>query len=87
MKQTHRSLLGTPGPDATSTVSAEFFEGKYRCDPDPWAFASDEYEQDRYQQILDAVRESTIIASPLEPCPGPEDLYLKSTVRRMGTPE
>ena len=39
------------------------------------------------EQILDAVRDSTIIASPLEPCPDPEDLYLKSTVRRMGSPE
>ena len=39
------------------------------------------------EQILDAVRDSTIIASPLEPCSGPAGLYLKSTVRRMGTPE
>jgi hypothetical protein len=39
------------------------------------------------KEILDAVRDSKIIARPLGPCHGPADLYLKSTVRRMGTPE
>lgn len=40
-----------------------------------------------FDQILQAVRDCTIIAGPLETCPAQADMYLKSTVRRMGTPE
>jgi hypothetical protein len=31
--------LGTP-----DTTSAEFFESKYRAEPDPWKFATSNYE-------------------------------------------
>lgn len=35
-----------------STTSREFFERMYRERPDPWSFASREYEQQRYETIL-----------------------------------
>lgn len=35
-----------------STTSREFFERMYRTQPDPWSFASREYEQQRYETIL-----------------------------------
>lgn len=39
-------------PHATSQ---EFFESKYRDNPDPWAFASSEYEKERYQVTFEAL--------------------------------
>jgi SAM-dependent methyltransferase len=36
----------------TNTTSQEFFEAKYRENSDPWTFASNDYEQDRYSAIL-----------------------------------
>ncbi|MEO7372093.1 MAG: class I SAM-dependent methyltransferase [Ilumatobacteraceae bacterium] len=35
-----------------STTSREFFERMYRTTQDPWSFASNDYEQYRYQTIL-----------------------------------
>ena len=35
-----------------STTSREFFEQMYATSEDPWAFASNEYEQQRYATIL-----------------------------------
>ena len=37
---------------ATSTVSKEFFEQKYRGNCDPWSFSSSTYEQNRYDEIV-----------------------------------
>ena len=34
------------------TTSAEFFEEKYQLVADPWDFATDNYEQERYQLIM-----------------------------------
>ena len=39
----------------TNTTSQEFFEAKYRENNDPWAFASNAYEQKRYSEILRAL--------------------------------
>jgi DNA-binding NarL/FixJ family response regulator len=39
------------------------------------------------EQILQAVRDSSIVAGPLATRPVPSGLYRKSTVRRMGSPE
>lgn len=36
-------------------TSAEFFEAMYAGNPDPWAFASSDYEQSRYNAILGAL--------------------------------
>ncbi len=36
----------------TNTTNQEFFEAKYRENSDPWAFASNDYEQNRYSEIL-----------------------------------
>jgi SAM-dependent methyltransferase len=38
--------------DADETTSAEFFERKYLAESDPWKFATNEYEQFRYDTIL-----------------------------------
>jgi SAM-dependent methyltransferase len=38
-----------------STTSAEFFDHKYRENPDPWDFARSEYEQSRYDAIVAAL--------------------------------
>lgn len=40
-----------------STTSAEFFEMKYRQNPDPWDFACSEYERSRYDSIIGALGE------------------------------
>jgi SAM-dependent methyltransferase len=40
-----------------STTSAEFFEQKYRENPDPWNFSRSDYEQSRYHSILAALGE------------------------------
>jgi 2-polyprenyl-3-methyl-5-hydroxy-6-metoxy-1,4-benzoquinol methylase len=37
------------------TTSQAFFEAKYQTDPDPWNFATSEYERGRYAAILDAL--------------------------------
>ena len=37
------------------TSSADFFEGKYAREPDPWSFASDSYENFRYDRTLAAL--------------------------------
>jgi SAM-dependent methyltransferase len=39
----------------TSTTSSAFFEEMYRANPDPWDFATREYELRRYQSILSAL--------------------------------
>lgn len=39
----------------TNTTNQEFFEAKYRGNSDPWAFASNDYEQNRYSEILHAL--------------------------------
>ena len=39
----------------TNTTNQEFFEAKYRENNDPWAFASNAYEQNRYSEILHAL--------------------------------
>jgi SAM-dependent methyltransferase len=33
-------------------ISKEFFEEKYRADPDPWNFSSSSYELNRYDEII-----------------------------------
>ncbi|HEY1738686.1 MAG TPA: hypothetical protein VGI86_08255, partial [Acidimicrobiia bacterium] len=38
--------------DAASTTSRAFFEAKYAHAADPWCFASNPYEQQRYQAIV-----------------------------------
>jgi SAM-dependent methyltransferase len=38
-----------------STTSRDFFERMYRTTADPWCFASNAYEQQRYSTILDFV--------------------------------
>ena len=39
----------------TSVTSMEFFDQKYRQNPDPWDFATSDYEQNRYQRVMDAI--------------------------------
>ena len=39
----------------TNTTNRDFFEAKYRENNDPWAFASNDYEQNRYSAILRAL--------------------------------
>jgi SAM-dependent methyltransferase len=39
----------------TNTTSQQFFESKYQENRDPWAFASNDYEQNRYSTILHAL--------------------------------
>jgi SAM-dependent methyltransferase len=39
----------------TNTTNQEFFDAKYRENDDPWAFASNDYEQKRYSEILHAL--------------------------------
>jgi SAM-dependent methyltransferase len=41
----------------TADTSAAFFEGLYQSDPDPWNFATDAYEQARYDAILRTIAE------------------------------
>lgn len=43
------------GRDGLDPSSEQFFESLYRADPDPWNFADDPYERDRFAAILDAV--------------------------------
>ena len=38
-----------------NTTNQEFFEAKYQESNDPWAFASSDYEQNRYSEILRAL--------------------------------
>lgn len=40
---------------APSTTSRDFFEQLYQVRPDPWDFAADAYERDRYRRILEHV--------------------------------
>jgi SAM-dependent methyltransferase len=47
-------------------TSLDFFEAMYRRDADPWDFASSEYEQGRYQAILNAL-DGRIYARAFEP--------------------
>ncbi|USQ15414.1 methyltransferase domain-containing protein (plasmid) [Legionella lytica] len=37
-------------------INAEFFEMMYQNNPDPWRFASNAYELNRYEKICDIVR-------------------------------
>ena len=39
----------------TNTTSQEFFEEKYRRQQDPWNFAGSDYEQQRYDAIVQAL--------------------------------
>lgn len=39
----------------TDTTSADFFDQKYRDNPDPWDFADSAYEQARYNAIIAAL--------------------------------
>jgi SAM-dependent methyltransferase len=39
----------------TNTTNQEFFDAKYRENDDPWAFASNEYEQNRYSETIRAL--------------------------------
>ncbi len=41
--------------ESTLPTSAAAFEAKYRSDPDPWKFASSDYERGRYQTILSSL--------------------------------
>lgn len=38
-----------------NTTTEDFFETKYRENPDPWSFARSEYELQRYDRILSAL--------------------------------
>ena len=38
-----------------NTTSRDFFEHMYESSPDPWSFASSDYERQRYARILDFV--------------------------------
>ncbi len=42
-----------------ATTSQIFFENMYRRDPDPWKFASDRYELNRYEAIFRSVAHKT----------------------------
>jgi hypothetical protein len=35
-------------------MTAEDFEARYRADPDPWSYASSDYERDKYRETLAA---------------------------------
>jgi cyclopropane fatty-acyl-phospholipid synthase-like methyltransferase len=37
------------------SIGADYFEGLYRADPDPWGFASSAYEQAKYDATLAAL--------------------------------
>jgi predicted TPR repeat methyltransferase len=39
----------------TSTTSEAFFDAKYRAEADPWSFATNDYELNRYDRILNAL--------------------------------
>lgn len=49
------TLRGIPYNMITDRTSSEFFESKYRGGADPWGFASDPYERNRYAAILKAI--------------------------------
>lgn len=51
---------------AIDTVSKEFFEGKYQMDSDPWKFASNSYELNRYAEIMRSL-EGRRFAAGFEP--------------------
>jgi SAM-dependent methyltransferase len=42
----------SPGGAARSATSQAFFDDLYQRDPDPWRFATDPYEQGRYDRIV-----------------------------------
>jgi len=44
---------------ANNTVSREFFDEKYRADPDPWNFSSSAYELNRYDDITRVLGDRT----------------------------
>jgi SAM-dependent methyltransferase len=44
---------------AIDTVSRQFFEDKYRANPDPWNFSSSAYELNRYAEIMRLLGERT----------------------------
>lgn len=39
----------------TETSSPGFFEAKYKADPDPWRFATNDYELGRYSTVISAI--------------------------------
>ena len=39
----------------TETIRPEYFDGLYAADPDPWRFASSDYERDKYAATLAAL--------------------------------
>ena len=44
---------------ANNTVSREFFDEKYRVDPDPWNFSSSAYELNRYDELVRSLGDRT----------------------------
>ena len=43
----------------TSTISADYFEELYAADPDPWRFATSDYEREKYAATLAALPRAT----------------------------
>ena len=43
----------------TSTLPTDYFETLYAADPDPWRFASSDYEREKYAATLAALPEAT----------------------------
>ena len=43
----------------TSTISADYFEALYAADPDPWRFATSDYEREKYAATLAALPRAT----------------------------
>ncbi len=43
----------------TSTLATDYFESLYAADPDPWRFASSDYERGKYAATLNALPETT----------------------------
>jgi SAM-dependent methyltransferase len=39
----------------STTLSADYFEEKYKADIDPWRFRSSDYEHDKYQATLESL--------------------------------
>ncbi len=49
----------------TETIRPDYFEGLYAADPDPWKFATSDYERDKYAATLAALPDRRF-ASALE---------------------
>ncbi len=44
----------------TRSLGADYFEGLYRADPDPWRFQTSDYEARKYVQTLAAIGEARV---------------------------